>query len=67
MAAQGNHVEILQNPCVWTEEAQLCSNELKNKLLVLKNKHGYMVWLRGAENSSLDLRSGSGKSQKNCC
>jgi len=46
---------------------QLCSNELKNKLLVLKNKYGYMAWLRAAENSSLealdltDLCSGSRK------
>ena len=65
MAAQGNHVGILQNLWVWTEEAQLCSRELKNKLFVPKDKYGYMAWFRESENSSLealdimDLRSGS--------
>ena len=66
VAAQENHEEILQNLYVWAEEAQLCLDELKNKLFVPKDKYGYIAWHRSAENSSLeafeimDLCSGSG-------
>jgi hypothetical protein len=44
VATHGSHVEILQNLCVWAEEVQLCLNELKTKLLVAKDKYGYIAW-----------------------
>ena len=46
MEAHDNHMEILQKICVWTEEWQLNTNELKKKLLLAKDKNGYIAWQR---------------------
>ena len=43
LAAQENHIEILQKLWVWAEEWQLNTNELKKKLLLAKDKEGYRV------------------------
>ena len=43
MAAEGNHIDILDNLCVWTEKAQLCLNELKNKFFPDKDEYGYIA------------------------
>ena len=74
MAGQGNHVEILQNLCVWAEEAQLCLNESNNKLLLDKDKYGYIAWQQAARFGSLEALESLWSwakelelSQMNCC
>jgi hypothetical protein len=44
MAAEKNHVEILHKLWVWAEEAQQNANELKQKLLLAKDKYGITAW-----------------------
>jgi len=44
MAAQNNHTEILQKLWVWSEEWQLITNMLKEKLLLAKDKDGRTAW-----------------------
>jgi hypothetical protein len=70
VAAHGNHVEILQNLCVRAEEVQLCLNELKNKLLVVKDKYGYITWHQVARIGSFEaleeLWSWAKEAELNC-
>ena len=53
--AVGNRVELLQKMCSWAEEAQPNSNELKNKLLLAKDKYGYTVWHGAAASGNLEV------------
>jgi hypothetical protein len=49
-----NHIEILENPWVWTEEVQMNPKEFKKKLLLAKDNYGYIAWHRAAVKGSLE-------------
>jgi ankyrin repeat protein len=54
LAAQENHVGILQKLWVWAEEGQQNSNELKKKLLLAKDNEGFTAWHRAARFGKLE-------------
>jgi ankyrin repeat protein len=53
LAADGNHVEILQKLWVWIEEEKMNTNYLKKNLLQAKDKYGYIAWHIAAEERNL--------------
>jgi hypothetical protein len=49
LAANGHHIEILEQLGALAQEEQLNSNKLKNKLLLAIDKYRYRVWHTAAE------------------
>jgi len=45
---QVNHTERLQKLLVWAKKSQQNPNELKKKLLLAKDKYGFIAWHRAA-------------------
>jgi hypothetical protein len=48
LAAEENHVEILQKLWVWAEEMEQNPNALKKKLFLAKDRYGYIAWHQAA-------------------
>jgi len=54
MAADEEHLDVLQKLRAWAVEAPLNSDELKNKLLISKDIFGFTAWHGSAARGNLE-------------
>jgi predicted transcriptional regulator len=52
LAAENSSIEVLEKILEWAKEAQVNTNELKNKLILTKSGAGISAWHLAAEKSS---------------